>query len=412
MHGHKNKTPLKELRDAAMSAFSTEKPIRVLHVLDKLAPDSGVAAVVMRYLEAVDANKVVFDVLVHEEPEEEIKKQLQRKGSRFYTAPRLKLSNMFSYLQFLHHFFKEHSVYKTVHGHMPNAAVFYLGMARLGGVPVRILHSHNTASADGLFRRLRNSFLFLFIPWCANVHCACSMAAAKFLFRTQKGRLTQPCYLARNAIQLEKYAFSPERRELMRMQLEIRKDQLVVGHIGRFCKQKNHAFLLDVFVQIHKRNPRALLMLIGDGELREKILRKADLLGLKNSILYLGVRRDVAELLQAMDIFVLPSFYEGLPMVAVEAQASGLPCVFSSDVTREAALLSTSACFIDIDEGPEVWARAILSHGGEKRHSSLSILSKAGYDIHNEAERLTHFYKNLDTLVQNGEDVNIKGGFL
>lgn len=384
------------MRKTAVSDFPTEKPIRVLQVLDKIVPDSGVAAVVMRYLAAIDRKKVVFDIMVHSELDDFTKEQLNKFGARYYRAPSLNFFNLFRYIRFLFKFFSRHPEYKIVHGHIPNAAIFYLSMARLMGVPSRIIHSHSTQSADNSLKRLRNFILNLFIPLCANVYCACSKAAAKFLFGTKAGRVKSPYYLIHNALPLEKYVYHAETRRRVRQQLNIREDQFVVGHIGRFCRLKNHSFVIDVFAQLHKSDSRALLMLVGEGELKEKILLKVKNLNLRESVVYLGVREDIPELLQAMDLLLFPSLKEGLPLVVVEAQCCGLPCLVSRSVTNEVRLVPRLVQFMSLRSSPESWAEALRRYkNSPMRTSDVQVLSQAGYDIKQEAKRLVRFYTEL-----------------
>ena len=202
------------------------QPLRILQVVDKLTPDSGVAGVVMRYHDAIDKKQIVFDFLVHEEPDLRIRRRLEKDGSKIFVAPPLRLAALALYLRFLRRFYGEHPEYAIVHGHLPNAAPFYLGMARAIGVPVRIVHCHNTRSGDTAPKRIRNSLLFKLIPLCANVRCACSEAAARFLFGARNGRVKRPYHLVRNALPLGPYRFRPEVRERTRHMAEDAQEKL------------------------------------------------------------------------------------------------------------------------------------------------------------------------------------------
>lgn len=370
------------------------RPPRILQVVDKLTPDSGVATVVLRYHDATDKKRIVFDFLVHEEPDIHIRDKLEKDGSKVFVAPPLRLAALIPYLRFLRRFYKEHPEYAIVHGHLPNAAPFYLGMARAAGVPVRIVHCHNTRSGDTAPKRIRNSLLFKLVPLCANVRCACSEAAARFLFGTRGGRVKRPYHLVRNALPLEQYRFRPEVRERIRRELNIGADRLVIGHIGRFCPQKNHEFLIDLFAEFRRIHPDTLLMLIGDGELRRRIRDRIARLGLSASVLDLGVRNDVPALLQAMDVFVLPSLYEGLPLVALEAQAAGLPCLLSADITEEARIVPGLAQYVSLQKTPAEWA-ALIQPRRERAADTGRFFAAAGYDVAGEAAKLTALYEKL-----------------
>ena len=370
------------------------QPLRILQVVDKLTPDSGVAGVVMRYHDAIDKKQIVFDFLVHEEPDLRIRRRLEKDGSKIFVAPPLRLAALVPYLRFLRRFYGEHPEYAIVHGHLPNAAPFYLGMARAIGVPVRIVHCHNTRSGDTAPKRIRNSLLFKLIPLCANVRCACSEAAAKFLYGGRGGRVKRPYHLVRNALPLEPYRFRPDVRERTRGELGLGADRLVVGHIGRMCPQKNQAFLLKIFAAFYTKHKNAVLMLIGDGELHEALRRQARELVPEEAVLWLGVRTDVPALLQAMDVFVLPSLYEGLPLAALEAQASGLPCLLSANITEEARIVPALAQYISLQKTPAEWA-ALIQPRRERASDTGRFFAAAGYDIFTEAAKLATLYEKL-----------------
>lgn len=369
------------------------RPLRILQVVDKLTPDSGVATVVLRYHDAIDKKRIMFDFLVHEEPDIRLRRRLEKEGSKIFVAPPLRLAALIPYLRFLRLFYKKHPEYAIVHGHLPNAAPFYLGMARAAGVPVRIVHCHNTRSGDTAPKRIRNSLLFKLVPLCANVRCACSEAAARFLFGTRGGRVKRSYHLIRNALPLEQYRFRPEVRERIRRELNIGADRLVIGHIGRMCPQKNQTFLLKIFAAFYAKHKNAVLMLIGDGELRESLRRQARELVPEGAVLWLGVRNDIPALLQTMDVFVLPSLYEGLPLAALEAQAAGLPCLLSANITEEARIVPGLAQYISLQKTPAEWAALIQPR--ERTANTGRFFAAAGYDIFIEAAKLATLYEKL-----------------
>ena len=371
-----------------------QQPLRILQVVDKLAPDSGVATVVLRYCNAMDKRRVIFDFLVHEEPDIHIRHKLENDGSKVFVAPPLRLATLVPYCCFLKRFYKEHSQYKIIHGHLPNAAPFYLGMARVAGVPVRIIHCHNARSGDTALKKIRNDLLFKLLPFCANVRCACSETAAQFLFGTQSDRVKYPYHLVRNALSPEQYRFRREVREETRKNLGITEGCFVVGHIGRMCPQKNHAFLLKIFAAFYARHRNARLMLVGNGELQESLRAQALELIPEEAVLWLGVRNDVPALLQAMDVFVLPSLYEGLPLVALEAQASGLPCLLSENITKETDIVSGLVHHVSLRKTPAEWA-SLIGLQRERLTDTSRFFAAAGYDIAMEASKLATFYEEL-----------------
>ena len=195
-----------------------------------------------------------------------------------------------------------------------------------------------------------------------------------------------------NAIDLGEFEYFEEIHWQTRQELGIPKDALLVGHVGRFTKQKNHTFLLEVFQQVKKKEPRSILILAGIGELLEQSKEYARRLGIADSVKFLGFRTDVKRLTQAMDVFLMPSFYEGFPVTGIEAQASGCPCVFSDTITREAALLDETI-FLSLNDNLEIWAEKVIAAAGKvNRADSKMILKEKGFDICDTVKYLERFY--------------------
>ena len=223
--------------------------------------------------------------------------------------------------------------YDVVHCHQDYHGAAAMAMARRCGVPVRIIHSHQAYPPESALKRLRRRIESPLVIRDATVLAACGELAGAWLYgqdAVDSGRVV----ILRNAIDTEAFAFSPEDRLRLRRELSIPQEAAVIGHVGRFTEQKNHRLLLDIFAEFHRRRPDSVLLLAGDGPLRPEIEHQADRLGLGDSLRFLGMRTDVPQLLSAMDLFLLPSRWEGLGIVAVEAQASGLPCVCSHKVPR------------------------------------------------------------------------------
>ena len=193
----------------------------------------------------------------------------------------------------------------------------------------------------------------------------------------ERGKVT----IINNAIDLDKFKYSEKLRKEKRKELGIKDDTLVIGHIGRFVTQKNHTFLIDIFNELHKENKDSLLMLVGQGPLQYEIKEKVKSLGLENSVLFLGQRDDVNRLYQAMDVFCLPSLYEGLPVVGVEAQANGLLCILSDEMTKETKVLN-STVFLSLNKTASEWANSILNDfKNYKNHDTKDEVSKYGFNI-------------------------------
>lgn len=283
--------------------------------------------------------------------------------------------------------------YDIVHSNMNTLSVFALFPAWLAGAHQRILHNHSTAVRSEGMRSVLKTILRPLAPLFANRYAACSKLAGDWMYGKKKmasGKVT----VINNAIDLDEYAFSPELRQKYRQELNIPEDAFVIGHVGRFMFQKNHEFLLDVFAGLCKQQDDICLLLIGDGPLRPAMATKVKDLGLQDSVKFLGLRSDVQNLYNAMDLFVLPSRYEGLPVVSVEAQANGLPILVSTSVTEEAKLTDILE-YEPLDAGIPGWVDVILRHYAQKeqkRADTAAMMRAAGFDIVQEAAKLEQYY--------------------
>jgi len=347
----------------------------------------GVESVVMNYYRHIDKTRVQFDFIIDEDstivPHEEIK----RLGGRIHKVP--PYQKPVSYHKALVKLFRENN-YRIVHSHINTLSIFPLFAAKRAGVPVRIAHSHSTAGKGETARNVLKYTLRPFSRIFPTHFCACSEHAGRWLFGNKlysRGNVT----LVKNAIDLSKFMFDSQIREDVKTELSV-KDKLVIGHVGRFMKQKNHSFLIDIFEQVHLRNPDSVLLLVGEGELEQEITEKVKRLGLDNCVKFLGVRNDVHRLLQAMDIFLLPSLYEGLGMVAIEAQAVGLKVVASNMVPKEAKITENFS-YISLSQPAEKWSKNILSPASNDRKSGIKQVTDAGFEIGVEAKILLLFYE-------------------
>lgn len=264
--------------------------------------------------------------------------------------------------------------------------VFPLVLGKVFGIPVRVIHSHNSGfeNKQGLARRLLVGMNKKLLAWSANLRFACSQFAGKWMFQDN------PYHVIYNAIDIHKYDANSIDREETREALGLH-TELTLLHVGRFSYQKNHSFLLDIFKEVHAIQPNSVLLLVGDtteeSEFLTEVKRKIKDYGLENSVRLLGRRDDVNKIMQAADVLVMPSFFEGLTVVGIEAQASDLPLLLSDTVTKELGLLPSTQ-FISLEAGPTVWAEAVLNSKQHNRQSRYEELKAAGYDIENETERV------------------------
>lgn len=365
------------------------KTVRVLQIIG-LACGGGVEAVIMNYYRNIHKDKVQFDFVVHKNPLKSFVDEAEKYGGKVYeVTPYTK--NIFAFTYEIYKIIKN-GHYNIVHSNMNSLSGFPLLAAWLAGARVRILHNHTTdTKAEGLRTVLKRT-LRPFAKMFANKYWACSKLAAEWMYGKQAvnaGKVT----IINNAIDLDKFAFNQEKRDALRKELGL-EGKFVVGHVGRFMKQKNHEFLIDIFAGVAKQKDNAVLMLIGEGPLMESIRDKVSDLHLENKVFFLGVRNDVAELYNVMDVFVFPSLYEGLGMVAVEAQVNGLPVVASTEVPTEAKA-SNNVKWIGLNEKAEYWAYEVFNVKRVSLDDTLRSMQKSGFDIHNEAIKLKEIYFDI-----------------
>ena len=363
------------------------KPIRVAHVIGKLLA-GGVESVVFNYYRNIDHSKVQFDIIYTDDSIVEPPEDLIEMGARFYKIPRYK--KLIGFSKALNRLLKEND-YNIVHSHLNTLNVFPLAVAKFAKIPVRISHSH-TSIGKG---ERTNAFKYTLRPLSKifpTHYCACSEYAGKWLFGEKlynKGSIK----LVKNAIDLETFKFNEIVREKTRKDLNI-ENKFVIGHVGRFCYQKNHEFLIDIFNECYKQNPNSILMLVGEGELLPAIKQKVQNLGLEEKVIFLGVRQDVDVLMQGMDVFVLPSRYEGLGMVAIEAQSVCLPIICADTVPLEVKVTENIE-FMTLSNSSKKWAdRILLMYKNERTDVTMSI-KKSGYEIKEESKKLIDCYVNL-----------------
>lgn len=359
-----------------------DKPVRIALVMGKYVT-GGIKSVIMNYYYYIDRNKIQFDFLVDDNSPMKDYSEIEKLGGRVFEIPSVKnpVKNVRACVKIL----KEGN-YVCVHGYINTLNVFPMLAGKLAKTPVRIAENLSTAHA-GEAKTLLKNILKPFAKVFPTHLAANSKYAAEWLY----GAASVPkCKIIYNALDLTKYKFDPMIRDQKRRELGI-EDCFVVGHIGRYHYQKNHEFLIDIFNAIYKVDQNSRLFLIGYGELKEHIFNKIDMLGLRDAVIDGGATEDIVPLYNAMDCFVLPSFYEGLPVVGIEAQATGLPCVMSSEVTAETGI-TPCAQFIDLKEPAEYWANQILKWKNYVRIDLSKQITRQGYNIMNEASELEKYY--------------------
>lgn len=367
-----------------------KEPIIVAQIMGKWV-GGGVEAVIMNYYRHIDRNKIQFDFICDSDSTDIPYEEIEKLGGRVILVP--PYQKLFKYIKELKRVFKENN-YKIVHSNINALSVFPLYAAKKAGVPVRIAHSHSTSNKKEWKKTLIKNILRPFSKKYANEYFACTEHAGRWLFGNKtfdNGKVT----IINNAIDLEKFKYNEKTRNDKRKELNIKKSTMVIGHIGRFVAQKNHTFLIDIFAEYHKQNNDSLLLLIGQGPLQDEIKKKVKDLNLDDSVQFLGQRKDVSELYQAMDIFMLPSLYEGLGMVLIEAQAAGLPCIASTEVPK-IAKVTDLVQFENLDDDKKEWISLFVSQKEKNdRNNKINQISNNGYDIKIESKKIEKVYSML-----------------
>lgn len=361
-------------------------PIRVLHIVTYMGR-GGLETLLMNLYRSIDREYIQFDFLVHREFRADYDDEIEALGGRIYRMPRLNPIDP-RYNRSLLNFFKTHPEYTVVHSHLDCMSAIPLAAAKACGVPVRIAHVHSS-SQDRNWKYWIKRYYAKKIPAVATNLFACSRAAGEWMLQGHDFTVLN------NGIDTDRFSFSPERRAEIRRSLGLG-DSLVLGHVGRFSSVKNHTFLLDIFAHLHKQHPVSKLLLVGDGECRVEIEEKAKTLGLTEDVVFAGSQSDVSPYYQAMDVFVFPSLYEGLGIVAVEAQTSGLPCVISDKVPLECAVTDGLVSVQSLENSPQEWAELILSLSVPERKGYAAQVAARGYDITGTAKWLQEFYLRIE----------------
>lgn len=363
-----------------------EQPIRVLIVNGKMIC-GGVEAFIMNLYRHIDRTKVQFDFLVHYKERYFYDDEIEKLGGKIYRLSFRNDKNFFKYKHDLKQFFKEHKEYSIVWGHMDGLAAIYLKVAKKYGVKTTIAHAHITSaekSLKGYLKRLLRKKISKY----ADLRFACSTEAGKYLYGKNEFKIIP------NAIEISRFRFNETIRDEIRAQYGW-ENKIVLGHVGRFNDQKNHKFLIDIFKKLTEINDQYRLCLCGDGENRCSIEQQISDLHLNNKVLLMGNVSNIHELYQAFDLFLMPSLYEGLPVSGIEAQASGLNCVFSDTITREVALFSNKVKFLSLKQPYDIWADIINSFINYERRDTTEGIKNAGYDITDESLNLQTLFTKI-----------------
>lgn len=354
----------------------------------------GMESCIMNYYRFIDRTKIQFDFLCNFDTMAHYDEVIKLGGNVFFIPKRSE--SLIKYKKELEAFFKTHAkdYYALWFNTCSLANIDYLKIAKRYDIKIRIVHAHNSQNMDSKLRGVLHNLNRNIVSKYATDFWSCSREASLFFYNSNIINSSKYS-IVKNAINLTKYAYNREIREEYREELGLQ-DKLVIGNVGRLHFQKNHLFLIDIFKEITLRNNNAILLLVGKGPDEEVIKEKVEKCHLEDKVIFLGLRNDVENIMQAMDIFLLPSLFEGLPLVLIEAQASGLQSYASKDVISIESKASDFLRFIGLDKSAYVWADKILNYHNEnnlKREDSHSIILNSGFDIEKEAKKMEKFFE-------------------
>lgn len=359
------------------------KPIRILHCVNDLHR-AGLETLIMNYYINIDKKKIQFDFLTHRPYKSDYDEEIEQMGGKVYYAPRLYPHNYFKYFRWMNRFFKEHQDYFIIHSHIDSMSFFPLLAAKINHIPVRIAHSHST-SIDKDFKYPLKQILRKKINKVCNVRLSCGLQAGQYLFGNKEFDIIP------NAVDAQKFYYNKLNRITKRKELKI-DDKFVIGHVGRFSYPKNHKFLIDIFREIKKIESKSVLLLVGTGEKEEEIRRYVEKLNLIDSVLFLGNKKDVNAYYSAMDVFVMPSLFEGIPLAGIEAQFSNMNCYFSDRIPKEVQF-SKKVKFISLNNSSIEWANKIIKGRNTNREKTKFL--NYNYDIKYAHKKLEEYYFKL-----------------
>lgn len=365
-----------------------QEPIRVLNLFT-IMNRGGAETMVMNYYRNIDRNKVQFDFLVHREEIGAYEDEIKSLGGRIYRMPPIYPQNFVKYKKEIRNFLKIHPEYKIIHSHMSELGYFVFKEAKKQGLPVRICHAHNSPHGWDIKMIMRDYFKFMMRPYITHMFM-CGIESGEWLFgKKNKDKFIQ----LNNAIDAEQYIYNENIEKEVRKELGL-KDEFIVGHVGRFNKQKNHEKLIDIFNEITQINDNSKLILVGDGQIKESIFKKVELLNLKDKVMFLGTRSDVNRIMQTFDIYLFPSLFEGLSVSMVEAQASGLQCFISESIPKECILTNNVVTFDLSLDNMKIANMIFEKHKNYVRENNYKQIVDSGFDIKQNANQLEEFYIN------------------
>lgn len=370
---------------------------RILHIVGGMN-QGGTENFIMNLYRNIDKNKIQFDFLVNRKGY--FDDEILSMGGKIYYIPALQKIGYFRYIKKLDDFFNKHkSEYRIVHSHINQVSGLILERAKISNIPIRIAHSHNNNYAANIFVRIYKEFLGRKIGINATHLFACSNDASKFLFKNN----SKSSYIIYNGVDYDKFKYSEKNRIEIRNKYKISNDCFVIGNIARFSAQKNHKFLIELFNQYVKNNPKSILLLIGEGKLEKKIKQEVNQLGLSKKVIFVGITGEANKYYSAFDSFVLPSHFEGLGIVLLETQICGLKCICSKEGIPNEAKISDNIVYMSLKDSYRNWIKEI-----SKINDRKNVKVEKKFDIKFITKKLFEFYVNENNECLKGLKISEK----
>ena len=367
------------------------EPLRILHVVGTM-DFGGVETLLMTIFRQIDREKLQFDFLCHNSTDCKFSEEIKALGGKMYMVHGPRHVGLRGYEKELFRFFQEHPEYKIIHCHKSDNNGLILKQAKRAGVPHRISHCHIADCTYAFPMSVLIAYSRFLNKRCLTERFACSKDAGDYLFGKKATYTILP-----NALSVQRFAFDAQRRQACRKELGVSESEVLIGHVGRFAEQKNHRFLLHAFAGYHQKNPDSKLLLLGGGDLERDIRALTAALKLKDAVIFGGLHKDLGGFYSAMDLFLFPSLFEGLCIVAVEAQCSGLPVIASENVPKEAKVTDRMQ-FLPLDAPLETWVNAIdnaLITPAPDRTVYAGVVAESMFNIETMAAFLQDYYLKL-----------------